>query len=162
MAYISVESSIESIQQSLDRIIETTKELSEETIRWKPSEEEWSIIQIVCHLVEAVPYWLNEIEGLLKSPGKEWGRGLQDEARLAAVSETDSQSISTIINDLEALKSKVEQGLGVLDEDKLKLEAPSRNPRFGTKPISFIVDHLLVEHVSKHESQIKRNLLKLK
>ncbi|WP_318503144.1 hypothetical protein [Bacillus sp. T3] len=47
-----------------------------------------------------------------------------------------------------------------LDEDFLKVEAPSRNPRFGMKPISFIVDHLLVEHVIKHYGQIQRNLVK--
>ncbi|MFC6604505.1 hypothetical protein ACFQDF_27915 [Ectobacillus funiculus] len=62
---------------------------------------------------------------------------------------------------MEALKSQVEQTLNKLDEEKLVLEAPSRNPRFGTKPISFIVDHLLVEHVSKHLGQIERNLSKI-
>ena len=43
-------------------MIGTVTRLSEETIRWKPSEEEWSIMQILCHVVEAVPYWLGEIE----------------------------------------------------------------------------------------------------
>ena len=51
-----------STNESIDRILETVKGLSEETIRWNPTEEEWSIMQIVAHIVEAVPYWLDEID----------------------------------------------------------------------------------------------------
>jgi uncharacterized damage-inducible protein DinB len=160
MAVLSVKDSIQSIHQSIDQVIQKTEGLSDDVIRWNPSEDEWSIMQILCHLVEAVPYWLNEIEQLLESPGKEWGRGLQDEARLAAVSNIDSRSLSVVLKELEALKPQVEQVLATLNEEKLNIESPSRNPRFGTKPISFIVDHLLVEHVSKHDSQIERNLSK--
>ena len=50
-------------------IIETVNGLSEETIRWNPSEEEWSIMQIMAHIIEAVPYWLDEINELVQSPG---------------------------------------------------------------------------------------------
>ena len=39
---------ITSVSESINRIIETVKGLSEETIRWNPSEEEWSIMQIMC------------------------------------------------------------------------------------------------------------------
>ena len=158
-----INDSIQSIHQSLDQIIQTAKGLSEETLRWNPSEEEWSVMQILCHLVEAVPYWLNEIEQLLETPGKEWGRGLQHEGRLAAVNKdkVDSTSVSDVLKGLEALKPKVEETLNKLDEEAVAWEAPSRNPRFGTKPISFIVDHLLVEHTSKHLGQIERNLSKV-
>ena len=43
-----------------------------------PTEEEWSILQILSHVKEATPYWLNEIKRVLEQPGCEWGRGLQD------------------------------------------------------------------------------------
>ena len=163
MTSLMINDSIETVKQSLDQILLKAKRLSEEVIRWNPTEEEWSIMQILCHLVEAVPYWLDEIELLLETPGKEWGRGLQQEDRLEAVNKdkVDSTSVSDVLKQLEELKYRVEQTLGKLDEEKLSLEAPSRNPRFGTKPISFIVDHLLVEHTSKHFGQIERNLSKV-
>ncbi|PFD94687.1 DinB family protein [Bacillus cereus] len=163
MTSLTINDSIETVKQSLDQILLKAKRLSEEVIRWNPTEEEWSIMQILCHLVEAVPYWLDEIELLLETPGKEWGRGLQQEDRLEAVNKdkVDSTSVSDVLKQLEELKYRVEQTLGKLDEEKLSLEAPSRNPRFGTKPISFIVDHLLVEHTSKHFGQIERNLSKV-
>jgi hypothetical protein len=110
--------------------------------------------------VEAVPYWLNEIESLIASPGIEWGRGLQDSARLQAVQNTENESLSIVLTELVKLKGQVEKTLSNLNDEMLKQEAPSRNPRFGVKPLSFIVDHLLVEHVEKHYSQIQRNLSK--
>ena len=51
----TVNESIQRIQQSLHEILMITENLSEETIRWKPSEEEWSILQILSHLVEGGP-----------------------------------------------------------------------------------------------------------
>ena len=54
----TVNESIQSIQKSLNEILSSTENLSEEVIRWNPSEEEWSILQILSHLVEGVPYWL--------------------------------------------------------------------------------------------------------
>jgi len=163
MKTLTIPESIQAIQQSIDQIKKKAADLSEDVLCWNPTEEEWSVMQILCHLVEAVPYWLDEIELLLETPGKEWGRGLQAEARLAAVSKdkVDHTSLSAVLNELEAVKTQVEKTLSKLDETTLALEAPSRNPRFGTKPLSFIVDHLLVEHTSKHYGQILRNLTKL-
>ncbi|MFP5114013.1 DinB family protein [Bacillaceae bacterium C204] len=164
MTNVTVNDSIQTIQQLLDQVIEKVKGLPDEVLRWNPSEDEWSIMQILSHLVEAVPYWLDEIELLLETPGKEWGRGLQQDARLEAVrkEKVARLSLAEVLSELDQVKTRVEHTLGQLDSKKLSRQAPSRNPRFGTKPISFIVDHLLVEHISKHYGQIERNLSKVK
>ena len=74
------QNAITSVSESIDRIIETVKGLSEETIRRNPTEEEWSIMQIIAHIVEAVPYWLGEIDQLVAISWKEWGRNHFQEA----------------------------------------------------------------------------------
>lgn len=160
MTQTTIHKSIEQINQAIDQILDEVQDLNKEVIHWQPSVEEWSIMQIVCHVAEAVPYWLTEIETLLVSPGNVWGRGLQDHDRLEAVSNTDTRTMTEVLDELNSIKKQVEITLTKLDEDRLKKEAPSRNPRFGMKPISFIVDHLLVEHVIKHYGQIQRNLVK--
>ncbi|MBR8646236.1 DinB family protein [[Brevibacterium] frigoritolerans] len=73
MAYQEIRTSIQSVQQSIDHILETTANLPEETIRFKPAEDEWSIMQILSHLAEAIPYWLGEVETVIAMPGAEWG-----------------------------------------------------------------------------------------
>jgi uncharacterized damage-inducible protein DinB len=157
----STQQAIESIHQSINKMIGTVTGLSEDTIRWKPSEDEWSIMQILCHVVEAVPYWLGEIAEIKAHPEKLWGRNHLQEARLAAVADTDRRTVEEVVEELNSLKTKVEEELSSLNNDTLTIESTSRNPNFGTKPISFIVDHLIVEHVSKHCGQIERNLSKL-
>lgn len=160
MAAATLSQSIANINLSLDKIIQKVQELETDTIQKKPSEDEWSVMHILCHIVEAVPYWLSEIETLIATPGIEWGRGLQDSARLQAVQNTENESVSDVLSELISLKGQVEKTLSNLNDEMLKQEAPSRNPRFGVKPLSFIVDHLLVEHVEKHNNQIERNLTK--
>lgn len=154
---------ITSVSESIDRIIETVKGLSEETIRWNPTEDEWSIMQIMAHIVEALPYWVEEIDQLVQSPGKEWGRNHLHEPRLEAVrpATVDAVSVDEMLQKLEKVKQQVKDGIENLTAEQLAAEAPSKNPNFGTKPLSFIIDHLIDQHVNKHEGQIQRNLSKV-
>jgi len=154
---------ITSVNDSINRIIETVKGLSEETIRCQPTEEEWSIMQIMAHIVEALPYWVKEIEQLVETPGKAWGRNHLHEGRLEAVKpETvDALSVEEMLLALESVKKTVQTGIENLTEEQLTAEATSVNPNFGTKPLSFIIEHLIDGHVNKHEGQIQRNLSKL-
>ncbi|MDQ0879999.1 DinB family protein [Peribacillus sp. V2I11] len=162
MAYQEIGTSILSVQQSIDHILETAANLPEETIRFKSADDEWSIMQILSHLAEAIPYWLGEVENVIALPGSKWGRGLQDSARLAAVTDTDKLAFDDVMKQVKELKYKVESSLGNLDEETLSKESPHRNfAKFGNKPVSYIVDHFIDEHVSGHYDQIKRNLSKI-
>lgn len=93
----------------------------------------------------------------MKKPAP-WGRGLQHEGRLAAVSQAHQRSTADALEGLANTKQQVETILGSISEDDLKLEAESRNPRFGIKPMSFIIDHLLTDHLVTHLKQIRRNI----
>lgn len=156
-------SNITSVNESIDRILDTVKGLSEETIRWNPTADEWSIMQIMAHIVEALPFWVGEVEQLVETPGKQWGRNHLHEPRLQAVKpETvDAISVEEIVKELQQVKQTVQAGIENLTSDQLVAEATSVNPNFGTKPLSFIIDHLIDQHVNKHEGQIQRNLSKL-
>ncbi|MBO0999372.1 DinB family protein [Bacillus sp. SD075] len=162
MAYKEIGTSIQSVQRSIDHILETAANLPDETIRFKLTDDEWSIMQILSHLAEAIPYWLGEVENVVAVPGSQWGRGLQDPARLAAVADTDKLAVDDVMKQVEELKYKVESCLGKLDEETLSKESPHRNfAKFGNKPASYIIDHFIDEHVSGHYDQIKRNLSKI-
>jgi uncharacterized damage-inducible protein DinB len=155
---MNLNESITSIQNTTDQIMQVSEGLPDEVIRRKPSEDKWSIMEVLCHVEEAVPYWLREIQSLVQSPGSEWGRGLQHEGRLAAVAGAGNRSIKEVLERIAASKGQVQEILGSLREEDLNREAPSSNPRFGTKPLSFIIGHLLVEHQQTHLKQIERNI----
>lgn len=155
---MNINESITSIQNITEQIVQVFEGLTDEVIRWKPAEDKWSIMEVLCHVEEAVPYWLREIQSLVQSPGSEWGRGLQHEGRLAAVAGAGNRSIKEVLEAITTSKGQVLEILGSLREEDLNKEAPSRNPRFGTKPLSFIIEHLLVEHQQTHLKQIYRNI----
>lgn len=149
---------IEEIERLSDQLTNQAAGLSEGVLRWKPSEEAWSVMEILCHVEEAVPYWLKELERTVKSPSIEWGRGHQDEARLAAVASTEQRDLNDVLHGIAQGKQMAKEVLSSLRDEDLAFEALSRNPRFGTKPMEFIVSHLLIEHLQKHLNQIQRNL----
>jgi hypothetical protein len=155
---MTIQAAINTINETIDQIVQVSKGLTEELIRWKPADDAWSVMEVLCHVEEATPYWLNEIQQVVKSPGIEWGRGLQHEGRLAAVASADQKSVQEVLDGIIKAKEKVQEVLGSLSEADLQIESPSRNPRFGTKPLKFIVDHLLVEHLATHLRQINRNI----
>ncbi|MED0989888.1 DinB family protein [Bacillus nitratireducens] len=152
----------ESVYESIDKIKTIVKSLPEEIIYWKPSEDEWSIMQIITHVAEAIPYWAKEINNIKLNHENLWGRGLTDEVRLQAVSEENinNQSIEEVIQQLSSIPIIIENVLSTLTDEELNIQAPSRNPRFNNKSIDFIVNHLIVEHTEKHYKQIERNLCK--
>jgi uncharacterized damage-inducible protein DinB len=162
MTVTAVNKSIQTINDSIGAILKSVENLPEKDIRWNPTEEEWSILQIISHLNEAVPYWLGEVERVIAQPGSKWGRGLLDVDRLAAVAEPDELKVDEEIAVLKGLKLQVSDRLSNVSEAQLKEENPHRNfEKFGNKPISFIIDHFIGEHLDKHVGQVQRNLSKL-
>lgn len=162
MADPKVQGYIDSIHQSLDNIISTVEKLPEDTIRWNPSDEEWSILQILNHVVEATYFWIGELKIILENPGSKWGRGLQHPGRLAAVSDPDSLVVEEVIEEVKGLKDYISENLSKVNDDRLTEENPHRNfEKFGNKPVSFLIEHFLVEHIEGHYGQIQRNLSKL-
>ncbi|OJE43579.1 hypothetical protein BAQ49_10765 [Bacillus proteolyticus] len=153
---------VESIYDSIDKIKTIVKSLPEEKIRWKPSEDEWSVMQIITHVAEAIPYWAKEINNIQLNNENLWGRGLTDGVRLQTVSEENinEKSVEEVIQQLSTIPTIIENVLSTLTDEELNIQAPSRNPRFNNKPIDFIVNHLIVEHTEKHYKQIERNLCK--
>ena len=155
---MNMQEAIQSTQQSLETIITASQELSSEALIWKPAEDKWSVMEVLVHVDEAIPYWLDELNNLLEKPGTEWGRGLQDERRLAALATVGSRSLEEVLVSIKKAKEQIALVLGPITDDELKQESPSRNPRFGIKPLSFVIQHLLVDHAASHVRQIARNI----
>lgn len=149
---------IEDINRLSDLIMNQVTGLTESQLHWKPSEEIWSIMELLCHVDEIVPYWLHELQRVIESPGIEWGRNHLDEGRLAAVACSKQRNLDDVLTCIQHNKQVSKDVLASIRDEELLLEAPSRNPRFGTKPMMFIVSHLLVDHLQTHLNQIQRNL----
>jgi uncharacterized damage-inducible protein DinB len=154
---------LEVFKKSIVDIVAVLKNTEEGALYVKPSESEWSAMQIVSHIVEAVEFWVEDLEALLVVPGAKWGRNHEHVRRLAAVDETVVSRLNkdNVIIALQNLVPKVEAALVKVTEEDLVKTAPSYNPNFEGKPLSFLVDHLIVKHVTGHYGQLVRHLEKI-
>ncbi|BAB05720.1 DinB family protein [Halalkalibacterium halodurans] len=148
------------LRSEITQLVQIVQPLSEEDIYWKPSHEEWSVMEILCHVEEMLFYWADEFVRVVEARGAEWGRGLQDEARLKAVSRAKERELTDVIDGILKAGHHAETQLASLSDEDLALQAPHRNPKFGVKPMSFLVEHFIIEHVQGHIRQIERTLEK--
>jgi hypothetical protein len=115
-------------------------------------------MDLLCHIREFVPYWTNEALQIVRDPEQSWGRDHTDPGRLAAVANTSSYELADV---LASIHDAVQQSIGSLNglsDAELATEAMSRNPRWGRKPASFVLEHLIVQHIENHLGQIRRNV----
>jgi uncharacterized damage-inducible protein DinB len=163
MATAVLNEKLELFKKSIDDIAAVMKKTDEAALYVKPSETEWSAMQIVSHILEAVEFWVADLEALLVVPGAKWGRNHEHVRRLAAVDENvvSRMKKEDAITALQNLVPKVESALVKVKEEDLVKTAPSYNPNFDGKPLSFLIDHLIVKHVTGHYGQLVRHLEKV-
>ena len=146
------------LQAATDDLVADVQRLPSELITWIPAAGVWSVMDILCHVREFVPFWTDQAARIARRPHEQWGRDHTDADRLAAVADTASHRLEDVLADIRGVVQRSADTLSGLSDADLAVEATSRNPRWGRKPASFVVDHLLVQHVEKHLGQIRRNV----
>ncbi|WP_018924920.1 DinB family protein [Salsuginibacillus kocurii] len=144
------------IADQLDFFIEKGQELPDEIIQYKPSNEEWSIQEILAHTEEFPLYFTKELIEVIKHDQPEWGRGFEHPERLAAVNAAFDRETSSLLDGLAQTKTTVQERLDAIEDEDLDRVTPHRNPKFGEKPMQFLIDHFLVEHLETHQNQLNR------
>ena len=146
------------LTRTTDEILAEVQQLPPELIHWVPSEGVWTVMDNLCHVREFVPFWTGETLRIVHRPAEQWGRDHTDTARVTAVTNTVAYRLEDVVNDIREAVRRSAATLRSLSDRALAVEATSKNPRWGLKPASFVVDELLVHHVAKHQGQIRRNV----
>ena len=146
------------LQATTDEIVAEVRRLPAELINWIPAQGVWSVMDILCHIREFVPFWTGEILRIVRRPNETWGRDHTDTARIAAVSNTAACKLDDVLSDIRQAAQRSADSLRDLSDADFDIQATSKNPRWGVKPASFVVDDLVVHHVERHLGQIRRNV----
>jgi len=148
----------EQLTKTVDEILAEVQQLPAELIHWVPSPGVWTVMDNLCHIREFLPFWTAETLRIVRRPGEPWGRDHTDTARRAAVTNTAGVELEDVASDIRNAVLRSADALRSLSDEDLATEATSKNPRWGVKPASFVMDDLLVDHVAKHQKQIRRNI----
>jgi uncharacterized damage-inducible protein DinB len=146
------------LQAAGDEMLAEVDRLPPDLVGWKPAPDVWSVIEILCHVQEFIPFWTKQTLQVVARPQELWGRDHTDTDRLAAVEKAPARQLADVQQRIRQAVSESSAALSRLTDAELAIEATSRNPRWGLKPAHFIVDQLLVQHVEKHIGQIRRNV----
>ena len=146
------------LTRTSDEILAEVQQLPSELIHWAPAEGVWTVMDNLCHIREFVPFWTGETLRIVHRPSEPWGRDHTDTARLAAVTNTAAYRLDDVVANIREAVRRSAETLKTLSDEQLDVEASSKNPRWGVKPASFVIDELIVHHVAKHRDQIRRNV----
>jgi uncharacterized damage-inducible protein DinB len=125
-----------------------------------PGNDEWTLMESLAHIVEFMPYWADEIEKLVAEPGKNFGRTMQDERRLQAISNHGSDNLEQIRAALPGSYNRLNQVLSHLNDSDLALTG--HHSRYGDQTLEWFIEEFVTTHLSNHLEQMRRCLAAVK
>ena len=146
----SVQQSYTALQELLDGPVGT---LYADRLYQTPTENEWTIMESLAHIVEFMPYWGDEVAKLVAHPGQPFGRTMQHEGRLAALREHGRDTLEQARAALPGSYAHLDEILSRLHDSDLELTG--HHVKFGERSLAWFIKEFITEHLHNHVVQIK-------
>ncbi len=121
-----------------------------------PAPDEWSVMQILAHMTEIMPYWGSQIEKLVAQPGQNFGRVMTDPDRVRYIQEHGHDTLVATQAALPPAYERLQQVLGSLKDTDLALTGV--HSRFGERPLEWFVAEFVTDHLKNHLTQLRECL----
>lgn len=151
-----VRTSLEELQQLMDGPLTV---MGTDPLYEAPAPGEWTIMENLAHICELMPYWADEIAGLVAAPGQNFGRTMQHEGRLQAIHEHSSDTLAQIQVALPDSYAHLDHVLQQLHDHDLELVG--QHSKFGERPLAWFIQEFVTDHLANHVTQINTCLLAL-
>src|SRR5579872_5888216 len=102
------------IRSLSDAILSEAGTLPAEVVTWKPAPDVWSVMEILCHVEEFLPYWTAQAVNVVSHPDREWGRNHLDPDRIAAVQKATSRNLADLESNIRALALRSAETIAAL------------------------------------------------
>lgn len=150
----------QSVKQSYDNLQELLNgpvgKLYATKLYQTPTENEWTIMENLAHIIEFMPYWSDEVAGLVAHPGQNFGRTMQHEGRQAALREHGHDTLEQVRAALPGSYTHLDEILSRLHDSDLELTG--RHVKFGERTLAWFINEFITEHLHNHVVQIKECL----
>lgn len=149
---------IDQVEAVFAAVEDLARDLSPAELCWEPAGGGWTIMQILAHVGEAPVFFIREVKRVKVDPTVKWGRTMAHEGRVQTVEAARAWTLPRAREQLRQARLEVVATLRDLRDADLRLEAEHVNPKFGRQSMAWLVEHFIIEHLSKHAEQIRRNL----
>ena len=148
------------VQQSYDamnRMIDgPLAQIPPEKLYKSPGNDEWTIMENLAHIVEFMPYWGDQVAGLVAHPRQNFGRVQQDERRLKEIRDHAHDSLAQIKAMLPPSHAHLQHVLANLHDSDLELTGV--HSRYGEKPLAWFMEEFITGHLCAHLVQMQTAL----
>ena len=118
-----------------------------------PGGEEWTVMENLAHIVEFLPFWGDEVAKLVAQPGCNFGRTMDHEGRLNAISDHGGDSLEQVKALLPGSYAHLEHILGSLQDRDLELIG--HHTKFGDRKLGWFIHEFITQHLANHVEQLK-------
>ena len=126
----------------------------------EPTENEWTIMESLAHIVEFMPYWADEATKLVARPGQNFGRTQQHEGRLAALREHGHDTLVQARAALPGSYTHLDEALARLRDSDLELTG--QHVRYGERTLGWFIEEFITKHFHGHVVQMRECLNSIK
>jgi uncharacterized damage-inducible protein DinB len=123
-----------------------------------PRDAEWSVLQILGHLIEMIPYWLNACQTLIATTAEppSFGRSLDAPERLEGVQRGAAAGLDEL---LKLLHDEVLAALGIIrGMSSADRQKKGIHVRRGEMTVVDIIELFIVVHFEEHLAQVRSSL----
>jgi hypothetical protein len=114
--------------------------------------ERWDRGQVLAHVAEMLPYWVEQAELVAAGDQATFGRVRTDPGRVGAIERDRRQDPARL---LDRMDEGVGEVLALLDRlDDAALARTARHQTLGELTVAAIVDRFLVDHLEEHADQL--------
>jgi hypothetical protein len=114
--------------------------------------ERWDRGQVLAHVAEMLPYWVEQAELVAAGGQATFGRVRTDAGRVGAIERDRRQDPAGL---LDRIDEGVGEVLALLDRlDDAALARTARHQTLGELTVAAIVDRFLVDHLEEHADQL--------
>ena len=136
--------------------------VSGDALYQEPGEGEWSVMKVLAHVAEVLPYWARQAREVAarEQDDRPFGRTADDPDRVAAVEQHAHDPLDAVMPRLRTGLAEATATLRAIPREGWARTA--HHARRGEMTVEQIVDQLLIAHVEEHAEQVQTVLDSLK
>ena len=141
------------LEAAVATLLERIQGLEGTLLHEEPTEGTWSVMKILGHVSEVLPYWSRVAAEVAEKPGGTVGRPEDDPDRMAAVERFTDTTLDEVLPTIQTGLAEATARLRAMPADGWGQTA--RHASYGEVTAGQIIDRFLIGHIEGHTRQVQ-------